>query len=94
MRSVVYLTTRAPSRVATDLEMAGYRVFEALDVSEVLHLCEHHNIDVIVIGADITDPDLIEVQLRQMTIKLNAETTVKDLVWQLSELFPDQLRIQ
>ena len=95
MPSVVYLTTRAPSKVAADLETAGYKVFEALDVSEVLHLCEHNNIDVIVIGADIDDPDLIEVQLREITIKLKAEATGKDLVWELSNLFPDKtVRIQ
>ena len=90
MISVALLSTRAPSRMATDLEQAGYRVFEALDVSEVLHLCEHHNIDAVVIGADIDEPDVIEVQLRRITIKLKADATVKDLVWELSNLFPDK----
>ena len=95
MRSVVYLTSRAPSKIAADLETAGYTVFEALDVSEVLHLCEHHKIDAVVIGADIDEPDVIEVQLREITIKLKAEATVKDLVWELSNLFPDKtVRIQ
>jgi hypothetical protein len=36
--------------------LAGYRVFAALEVSEVLHLCETHDIDVIVIGPDVEDP--------------------------------------
>jgi len=81
--------------MAKDLEQAGYQVFEALDVSEVLHLCEHHKIDAVLIGADIDEPDVIEVQLREITIKLKAEATVKDLVWELSNLFPDKtVRIQ
>ena len=95
MISIDLLSTRALSRMAKDLEQAGYQVFEALDVSEVLHLCEHHNIDAVVIGADIDEPDVIEVQLREITIKLKAEATVKDLVWELSNLFPDKtVRIQ
>jgi hypothetical protein len=28
--------------MATDLMLAGYTVWEALAVSEVLYLCEHH----------------------------------------------------
>ena len=90
MTSVVYLTTRAPSKLADDLGLAGYRVFEALEVSEVLHLCEHEKIDAVVIGADVQDPDLIEVQLRQTTIKLKPEATARELVWELTLLFPDK----
>jgi hypothetical protein len=35
--SLVYPTTRASSKLAADLTLAGYRVFEALAISEVLH---------------------------------------------------------
>src|SRR5438105_223064 len=35
------LTNQAPSKMFDDLSAAGYRVWEALSVSEVLHLCEH-----------------------------------------------------
>ena len=88
--SVVYLTTRAPSKLADDLGLAGFRVFEALEVSEVLHLCEHEKIDAVVIGADVQDPDLIEVQLRHITMKLRPEATLQELVWELTQLFPDK----
>jgi hypothetical protein len=95
MVSLVYLTTRSHSKLASDLEMAGFRVHEALEVSEVLHLCEYEDIHAILIGADVTDPDLIEVQLRNITIKLKPETTVKDLIAELWQLFPDkEVRIQ
>jgi Icc-related predicted phosphoesterase len=67
---------------------AGYRVFEALEVSEVLHLCETQDVDVIVIGGDVDDPDVIEAQMRRVTIKLKPEATVKELIWELSNLFP------
>ena len=35
--SIVYLTASAPSPMAEDLMLAGYIVYEALEVSEVLH---------------------------------------------------------
>ena len=64
--------------------------FEALEVSEVHHLCEHERIDAVVIGADREDPDVIEVQLRLTTLRLKPEATAKDIVWELSQLFPDR----
>ena len=95
VKSLVYLTTRIPSKLVSDLESAGYSVFEALEVSEVLHLCEHQNIDAVVIGAEIADADVIEVQMRQITIRLEPETTSKDLIAELWQLFPDkQLWVQ
>jgi len=48
--SLVYLCKQAPSRLASDLIMAGYQVYDALAVSEVLYLCEHHKIDAVVIA--------------------------------------------
>jgi hypothetical protein len=92
--SVVYLTTRAPSRLAQELILAGHQVFEALAISEVLYLCEHHRVDVIVIAPDIDDPDFAEAQLHQFTIKLKPEATAKDLIWELSNLFQDKMMVQ
>lgn len=95
MKSLVYLTTRIPSKLVADLEAAGYYVYEALEVSEVLHLCEHQNITAVVIGADVADADVIEVQMRRITIRLKPEATGSELVWELSNLFPDHaIRIQ
>jgi len=88
--SLVLLTTRSPSRLANDLTLAGYRVFAALEVAEVLHLCETEDVDVVVIAPDVEDADMIEAQMRRMTIKLKSEATAKELVWQLFQLFPDK----
>lgn len=67
--------------------LAGYRVFEALEVSEVLHLCEAEDIDVVVIDADMEGKDVAEAQLRRITFRLKPEATAKDVVWELSQLF-------
>lgn len=90
MVSLVLLSTHSPSKLASDLEIAGYRVHEALEVSEVLHVCEYENIDAVVIAPDVADQDMVEVQLRQMTITLKPKATIKDLVWELIQLFPDK----
>jgi hypothetical protein len=89
MRSLVYFTTHLPSQVSDDLQMAGYEVFEALEISEVLHLCEHQRIDVVVIASDIEDQDKVEIQLGHATIKMKPKTNAKDILWELLNLFPD-----
>jgi hypothetical protein len=88
MTSLVLLTNRAPSKMADELTLAGYHVFEALAVSEVLYLCEQHDIDAVVIAADVEDLQIVEAQMRRITIKLKPETTVRELIWELSQLFP------
>lgn len=88
MLSIVYLTTRAPSQLASDLTLSGYTFWEALAVSEVLYLCEQHNVDVVVIAPDVEDSDVIEVQMRRMTLTLKPDATVKDVMWEQAQLFP------
>lgn len=69
--------------------MAGYEVYEALAVSEVLYLCEHHWIDAVVIAPDVEDPDMIEAQMRHTTMKLKPSAKVKDVIWELQVLFSE-----
>jgi phosphonate transport system substrate-binding protein len=87
---IVYLANRSNPTVIGELALAGHCVLEAQAVSEALYLCETENVDVIVIGADVEDPDVIEAQMRRITIKLKPEATVKELIWELSQLFPDK----
>jgi hypothetical protein len=88
--SLVYLTTRSNSKLADELMLAGHRVKEALSVSEALFVCENEPVDVVVIAADVEDPDMIEAQMRRVTIKLKPEATVRELLWLLTDLFPDE----
>jgi hypothetical protein len=90
----VYLTSTAPSRLADELIRHGHTVYEALAVSEVLHLCEHHDIDIVIIAPEIDDPELVEVQLRRPTMKLKPRATVGDVLWELEQLFPSPRPVQ
>jgi hypothetical protein len=85
--SLVYLAKYAPNPFTSDLIMHGYQVYEALVVSEVLYLCEHHKIDAVVIAADVEDLDVIEAQLRHITLRLKPNATPKDMIWELENLF-------
>jgi hypothetical protein len=70
------------------LTLAGYTVWKALAVSEVLYLCEHENVDVVVIGPDVEDADVIEVQVRRITLRLKPGAAAKEVMWELAQLFP------
>jgi hypothetical protein len=89
MASVVYLTSRAPSKLTVDLILAGHRAWECLSVSEALYICEQQWVDAVVIAPDVEDADVVEVHLRHFTIRLEPDATAKDLIWELSRLFPD-----
>ena len=70
------------------LELFGHQVWEALDVSEVLSLCEQHRVDAIIIAAEIESGELIEKQLRGTVMRLKPNTDAADVDWDLSPLFP------
>jgi hypothetical protein len=88
MPSLVYFTSHTPARLSGVLITAGYTVFEALEIAEVMYLCEHEKVDAIVIGSDIEEQDKVEIQLKRTTIKLKAETTPSDILWVLSNSLP------
>ncbi|HWY67783.1 MAG TPA: hypothetical protein VNX88_03910 [Terriglobales bacterium] len=88
MISIVHLTSRSPSKLGDELSLAGYRVFEALAISEVLHLQEHEKIDAVIIGADVDDAEEKARQLRGTITRLEPDATAAYLQWELSLLFP------
>lgn len=86
--SLVYLTTRSPSKLGDQLTLAGYRVFEALAISEVLYLQARENIDAVIIGSDVAEAEEKARQLRGTILRLNPEATAANVQWELSLLFP------
>lgn len=86
--SLVYLSNQAPSKLADRLTACGYQVWEALSVSEVLYLIEHEMVHAVVIAPEVEDKELVRVQLRNITIQLEQDAKIEDLVWELSNLFP------
>lgn len=95
MPSLVLFTTGLPSKLTPDLERAGYSVFEALAISEVLYLCETEQIEIVVIDASVDDRRAQVIQQHHVTIRLKPEATASELISELWQLLPDKaVRIQ
>ena len=88
--AIVLLNVRSPSKLAGELELFGHHVWEALDVSEVLFLCEQHSIDAVLIAAELEHGELIEKQLRGVVMRLDKTADAAYVDWELSQLFPSQ----
>jgi predicted Fe-Mo cluster-binding NifX family protein len=76
------------------MRCSGHQVLEALSVSEVLHLCEHRHVDAVIIAPDVGSHGVQEVTTRHITVRLTPQTTVQELAWELSLLFPRRDIIQ
>ncbi len=92
MPSLIYFTSSAPAKLTEVLTIAGYIVFEALEIAEVMYLCEHNKIDAIVVATDIEEQDVVEMRLHRTTIKLKPDSTPRDILWELSNVLPDKER--
>ena len=93
MTILILLTTHAPNPLADELILAGYEVFEALAISEVLHLAEYHDVSAIIITAEYIAAEyydlfaLNEISQHKFIIKLGPNATSKEVIWELSNLF-------
>jgi hypothetical protein len=90
---VVYLTTKAPAPLTDELTLAGFLVWEALAISEVLSLCETEAVDAVIIAADVVSP-VVDILQKHVTLRLQPEATARDVVWELSNLFPGASSVQ
>jgi len=88
--SLVILNTISPSKLSDDLILYGHQVWEALDVSDVLFLCEQHSIDVVIIAAEVEDAEMIEKGLRGTVFRLKPNADAAYVEWELSRWFPNR----
>ena len=86
--AIVLLNVVSPSKLAGELELFGHKVWEALDLSEVLFLYEQHPIDAVVIVTEVEHGELIEKQLRGVVMRLDKTADAAYVDWELSQLFP------
>lgn len=85
---IIYMATKAPSKLSDELMLAGFRVWEALAESEVQHLCAPEDIDGIVLAHDVPWRKRIAAGSGRVCVLLEPTTSAKDLVWELIQLFP------
>jgi metallophosphoesterase superfamily enzyme len=90
---LILFTTRAPHELTDVLTLTGYRVYEALAISEVLHLIETEDVDAVVVTGDVAK-SLGAIQEMRVTVKLNEGVAAADVIWELSCLLPALTTIQ
>ena len=88
MPALIYFTRELPG-LSEDLSEQGFQVYEALAVSEVMYLCQQHPRLTVVIDHTVEPDAANKVAGRHITIRLKKKATVRDLLWELSCLFPD-----
>lgn len=76
VRSVIYFTRELPG-LSDELTEQGFQVYEALAISEVLYLCEHHQCLIVVIDHTIEPAAANEIAARRITLRPMKKATVR-----------------
>jgi hypothetical protein len=84
--TVILFITRAPNPLTDELSQQGYTVYEALAVSDVYTLADQHPAATIIITADVHPERAKAIQHHYPTLHLQPNATVKDIVWEASNL--------
>jgi hypothetical protein len=92
--TLAMLSNVSPSPLSQDLERWGYEIFEAVSLSEILHLCEHQNISAVIVNAGVKVFGIRQALSRQILIELTPATTTEELVSELTLLLGSSSRVQ
>lgn len=88
MARLSYFARRGELSLTAQLERAGHKGFEALAVSEVLHLIEYERIDAVLFAPEISEGRRAPIKERITTIELTKESSAADIIFELSHVFP------
>ncbi len=79
-RNIILWTVSSPDPLTQNLASAGYRVWEALALSEVTFLCDNEDIDAVVIRSEVDDQRAAVLGRHYITLKLKPTKTASTLV--------------
>jgi hypothetical protein len=88
MLSLVFLKTCASNTLTGELISAGYHVMEAASIPEVVWLCTQFHGQVVLVDPQFQDPELAGLEEKYVTLKLEADTTVQQLLWEIALRMP------
>jgi hypothetical protein len=88
MLSLVFLKTCASNALTSELISAGYHVMEAASVPEVVWLCTQFHGQVVLVDPEFKDPEVAGLEERYVTLKLDPNTTVQQLLWEIAVKMP------
>jgi hypothetical protein len=83
---LILFTTVAPDPLTEELSHQGHTVYEALAVSEVYALADQHPLANIIMTAEIDPERAKAVQHHYPTLHLKEDATVRDILWELTNL--------
>lgn len=83
-RPVIYFTRELPG-LSNDIEAAGFQVYEALSLSEVLFLAEQHPTARVVMDQTVDEETAGEVGRHHLTLRLTPEATAADVLFELQQ---------
>lgn len=89
MRTIAFFSKTLPSKIADEVRAAGYTVLRPLEIAEVMYQCEHQGVEVVVIASDVDEDERAAVQFRWPTIILRPGATTTELLFELSNVFPE-----
>jgi hypothetical protein len=84
--TLILFTTTAPNPLTDELSHQGHQVFEAVSISEGYALADQHPAATIIITADVHPERAKAIQHHYPTLHLQPNATVKDIVWEASNL--------
>jgi|SRR5882724_781628 len=87
-KTLIVLSIRSPHPFTDALSLHGYRVFEALTVSEVFGLVERWPDAHILITHDVKSTAAKLIRQRFMTFQAEENATIEDVLWELSHFQP------
>jgi len=94
MYSIVLWTPIAPCKFAEELRDLGVAVWEALATSEVLNICEHEEVDAVVVMPGLLSDGVKEVQKCFICFVLHQTATPAEVLWELTNRKSQSTSIQ
>ena len=82
---LILLTTTAPHPLSERLAILGHSVYETLSISETFALAEKCPLATILVTDDVDEKRAKVVQERYPTLVFGAETTVKDILFEIAK---------
>jgi hypothetical protein len=87
---IIYIALQQPSTLTEELSRAGFRVWEAMEESEIKHLCATEDIDGIVLAYDVPWRKEIAARSGRVCVLLEPSTSVKDSDLGVGSVVPDR----
>jgi hypothetical protein len=94
MVAVVLLSKHSPSPLSLELEKCGYKVYEAVNLTDFAGLCDYLQPAAVVISRDFDVTAVGDLAERHIVIEQHEDCTAEQVVDTLKMMFGDPARKQ